>query len=189
MCDGELKSAIPVSRGSIEESIDLDVPYRTVTERYYKPYYQLDSDRSRRNDLCLLVHSNRISLVGLAPSHPILARGVRIDTVNCEVAKHIDRKNNITAGKSKKGGQNLKSNSVLCYLEVGEESYEINAISPGKLICMNKSILEDPNLISRKPDSDGHIAILLPNLGEIEACKNGLYDQESYNSFIKKENL
>jgi len=179
---------ISVDRGPIEESIDLGEPYRNVTQRYYTPYYQIDTDRSRRNDLCLLVHSNRISLVGLAPSHAILTRGLRVDRVNCEITKNLDRKKNKAVGKSKKGGQKIDAASILCYLEAGEESFEINAISPGKLICMNKSILEEPALLSLKPDSDGHIAILLPNLGQIEACKDGLYNQEAYDLFIKKEN-
>jgi len=189
MCDGAVESTIQVTRGPIEESIDPNEPYRTVTERYYTPYYQLDADRGRRNDLCLLVHSNRISLVGLAPSHALIVRGVAVQRVNCEVTKHVDRKKNKAVGKSKKGGQNLQANSPLCYLETNEDSYEINAIAPGKLICMNKSILEEPSLVTSKPDSDGHIAILLPNLGQIEACKNGLLNQEAYDKFIKEENF
>ena len=79
----------------------------------------MDPDRQRRHDLCLLVHSNRISLITLAPSHPILERGLVVSRVDCAVSKRLDRKDNKAVGKSKKGGQNLAKDSVVCYLEVG----------------------------------------------------------------------
>jgi len=189
MHENGAESEIIVSTERIEESIDLDDAYRTVTERYYTPFYKLDTDRAKKNDLCLLVHSNRIAVVTLAPSHPVVAgTGVRVKKVNCEISDKLDRSSNKAKGKSKKGGQNLVPSSILCYLETDEESYSISAISPGKLICMNKSVLDEPNLLSEKPNSDGHIAILLPNVRQIEACKDGLLSQEEYDLFTKKEN-
>jgi len=175
-------------RGTIEESLDLTEPYRTVTDRYYTPYYKVDADRERKNDLCLLVHSNRISLVALAPSHALISRNISISAVNCEVSKKLDRKKNCAVGKSKKGGQNLDSESILCYLESEDASYGIEAIAPGKLVCMNSAVLSNPNLIREKPDAEGHIAILLPYLGHIEECKSKLMKKEDYEDFLKKEN-
>jgi hypothetical protein len=113
----------PVLIPPIEASIDLSETYRSVTERYYTPYYRVDPDRQRRHDLCLLVHSNRISLITLAPSHPILAEGLTVNSIDCAVTKKLDRKNNKAVGKSKKGGQNLSKDSVVCYLEVSYQCY------------------------------------------------------------------
>ena len=115
--NGSNESSISVNRKCIEESIDLNEPYLSVTERYYTPYYKIDQDRARKNDLCLLIHSNRISLITLAPSHPILSTTEKI-SVNCEVSGKVDRKQNKAVGKSKKGGQNLEPTSIVCFLEV-----------------------------------------------------------------------
>ena len=108
----------PVVIPPIEESIDLGEPFRSVSERYYTPFYRVDPDRGRRHDLCLLVHSNRISLITLAPSHPILEQGLVVTSLDCTISKKLDRKDNKAVGKSKKGGQNLFKDSVVCYLEV-----------------------------------------------------------------------
>lgn len=180
-------SSIPYFKGCIEESIDQSEPNLTVTERYYTPFYKLDKDRERRNDLCLLVHSNRIALVGLAPSHPLVARQLDITAINCEVSKSVDRKSNKAVGKSKKGGQHLEADSILCYLESGEAKYSIEAIAPGKLICMNSAVLKNPNLARLRPDSEGHIAICLPYLGLIQETKDGLLTKEAYEEVIKAE--
>jgi hypothetical protein len=117
-CLPTLPSPPPVVIPPIEESIDLSETYRSVTERYYTPYYRVDPDRQRRHDLCLLVHSNRISLITLAPSHPILEQGLTVKNIDCTISKKLDRKDNKAVGKSKKGGQNLSKDSVVCYLEV-----------------------------------------------------------------------
>jgi len=180
-------SSIPFFKGCIEESIDQSEPHLNVTERYFTPFYKLDKDRERKNDLCLLVHSNRIALVGLAPSHPLVARQLEITAVNCEVSKTIDRKSNKAVGKSKKGGQHLEAESILCFLESGEEKYGIEAIAPGKLICLNASVLKDPNLARNKPDAEGHIAISLPYLGMIQETKDGLLTKYAYEEVIKAE--
>lgn len=185
--DGAEGSSVVVFQGPIEQSIDLTEPCLSVTERYYTPYYKVDEDRSRRNDLCLLLHSNRISLVCLAPSHPIVVNGLNVSAVDCEISKKVDRKNNRAVGKSKKGGQNLDPTSVLCYLETEDTKYPILALAPGKLICMNNSVLKDPNLVRLKPDSEGHIAILLPYLGQIQECKEGLLTKEDFEDFLRKE--
>jgi hypothetical protein len=108
----------PVVIPPIEESIDLGEPLRSVSERYYTPFYRVDEDRTRRHDLCLLVHSNRIALISLAPSHPILEQGLAVKRVDCTINKKLDRKDNKAVGKSKKGGQSLFKDSVLCHLEV-----------------------------------------------------------------------
>lgn len=171
----------------IEESIDLSEPFRSVTERYYTPFYRVDPDRQRRHDLCLLVHSNRISLITLAPSHPILARGLAVTRLDSAVSKRLDRKDNKAVGKSKKGGQNLTRDSVVCYLETEEGRFPVEAVSPGKLITINRAAVTTPSLISSKPQADGHIAIILPYLSEIQECKDSLLNQAAYNSLIDQE--
>lgn len=180
-------SSIKANKGPIEDSIDLTEKYQSVTERYYTPYYKIDEDRTRKNDLCLQLHSNRISLVTLAPSHPILTKNLQIKEVDCQVTKSLDRKKNKAVGKGKKGGQNLDPTSILCHLETEDARYAVEAIAPSKLICMNKLVLDNPSLIRNRPDSEGHIAILLPYLGQIEECKASLLSKEAYDKIISEE--
>jgi hypothetical protein len=180
---------IPISTGLIEDSVDLSEEYLTVTQRYYKPYYRVDTDRNRKHDICLLVHSNRVCLVCLAPSHPIITKDLEVVNINCEVSDKVDRKKNKAVGKGKKGGQNLDPTSLLCYVETKcGEKFGVDAIAPSKLICMNSTVLSTPALVKHKSDSTGHIAILLPYKGHIEDCKAGLLDEEAYRAFILKEN-
>merc|ERR1712080_402135 len=121
---------------SIEESIPSTQPedYLTVTQRYYTPRYHCDPDRTRREDFLVLCHSNKICLLCLAPSHPLLKDKLKINKVNLDVSKNIDRKANKTSGKSKKGGQNLQNDSILAILETDKRQFKVLAVVPGKLI-------------------------------------------------------
>ena len=147
----------------------------------------MDTDRERCEDLLVLCHSNKICLISLAPSHPIIRNRLVIDKVNLDVSKNIDRKNNKTSGKSKKGGQALQNDSILVILETETKKYKVQAVVPGKLICMNKVILEDSQKVVTHHDSLGHIAILLPTKGQYESAKAKLISQEEYDEKIGEE--
>ena len=147
----------------------------------------MDPDRERREDLMVLCHSNKICLISLAPSHPVIRNRLVIDKVNLDVSKNIDRKTNKTSGKSKKGGQALQNDSILVILETERKKFKVQAVVPGKLICMNKVILEDSEKVVSHHDSLGHIAILLPTKGQYEAAKAKLISQEEYERQIEEE--
>jgi len=167
-------------------TIELSIPstdpqdYQNVTERYYTNLYQLDKDREKHHDILVLNHSNKICLITLAPSHPILANKLQIKKVNFEVSKKVDRKSNKTSGKSKKGGQVLEPTSVLAIIETETENFPVQAVVPGKLICINQEIISNPSKLSTHPDSEGHIAIILPSRGLYEQTKQNLLTKEQY---------
>lgn len=169
---------IPVIEQSIPSTDPLD--YKTVTERYYTNLYQLDKDREKRHDILVLNHSNKICLITLAPTHPVLANKLVIKKVNFEVSKKVDRKSNKTSGKSKKGGQILEPTSVLAIIETETENFPVQAVVPGKLICINQVIISDPTKLSSNPDSEGHIASILPSRGLYEQTKQNLLTKEQY---------
>jgi len=169
---------IPVIEQSIPSTDPLD--YKTVTERYYSNLYQLDKDREKHHDILVLNHSNKICLITLAPTHPVLANKLVIKKVNFEVSKKVDRKSNKTSGKSKKGGQILEPTSVLAIIETETENFPVQAVVPGKLICINQVIISDPSKLSSHPDSEGHIAIILPSRGLYEQTKQNLLTKEQY---------
>ena len=185
---------------TIEHSIESTRPedYRTVTERYYTKYYCLDEDRERRHDILVLNHSNRICLITLAPTHPVIARGLKITKVNFEVSKKTDRKSNKTSGKSKKGGQTLEHTSILAIVETETENFPVKvsfnflschsyfenvslqAVVPGKLICINQELVSSPQKLQTHTDSEGHIAIILPAKGQYESVKGYLVNSEDF---------
>jgi len=169
---------IPAIEHSISSTDPLD--YLTVTERYYTNLYRLDTDRERQHDVLVLNHSNKICLITLAPSHPVLANKLEIKKVNFEVSKKVDRKTNKTSGKSKKGGQILEPTSVLAIVETEAGNFPVPAVVPGKLICINQEIITDPSKLSTHPDSEGHIAIILPSRGLYEQAKQSLLSKEQY---------
>ena len=92
--------------------------------------YSLDEDRDRSQDILVLNHSNKICLVTLAPSHPVIANNLTVKKVNFEVSKKVDRKSNKTTGKSKKGGQLLEPISVLAIVETETESFPVKVRPP-----------------------------------------------------------
>jgi len=175
---------------SIEESIPEVDPknYPSVTQRYYTPLYYLDSDRETHEDLLVLLHSNRICLVSLAPSHPVIQQQLTLKTVNLEVSRNVDRKSNRAVGKSKKGGQILEPISTLAILETEEgQNFSVKAVVPGKLITINKELLANPGLAASHHDSHGHIAIILPSWGLFQGVKSSLLTEEEYREKIKSE--
>jgi len=176
---------------SIEESIPSTDPkdYLTVTQRYYTPRYYMDPDRTRREDFLVLCHSNKICVICLAPSHPVLKDNLKITKVNLDVSKNIDRKANKTSGKSKKGGQNLQNDSILAILETDERQFKVLAVIPGKLICVNRVVYEESCKIVSQHDSDGHIAIILPSKGHYHQTMDRLLTREQYCNKIRAENL
>lgn len=51
----------------IQQSIDLSETYKTVEDRYYTRFFY---QQEQGEDQVVLVHSNRICLVSIAPNHP-----------------------------------------------------------------------------------------------------------------------
>jgi len=180
--DSPIIRSIPLIENSIPSTDPQD--YQSVTERYYTNLYKLDTDREKKHDILVLNHSNKICLITLAPSHPILANKLNIKRVNFEVSKKVDRKSNKTSGKSKKGGQILEPTSVLAIVETDTEHFPIQAVVPGKLICINQEIISDPSKLSSHPTSEGHIAIILPSRGLYEQTKLSLLTKDQYEENI-----
>jgi len=176
---------------SIEDSIDRSQPFESVTDRYYSRYYQVDPDRSRRHDFCVLIHSNKICLLSLAPSHPILTTQPKIHNIDYDVSKTVNRQTNKASGKSKKGAQLLGEKSILCRIETksGEDIQEwpVQACVKGKLIGMNKALVDQPDLLVTQPWAEGHLAVVLLGLRDVEEVKKALLDQQAYDKVIKEE--
>ena len=144
--------------------------YPTPTERYYD--IRLVSAHNRRcyfgevGDQCIMFHSNKICLVCLAPTHPVIADDKTITKVefSFEGDEKIDRLASQPRGKRKRGGQKMRKNAPICAIVCSDESrYIVISCIGARLIEINKAISSKPDLIKRRPLSTGFIAIVQPN--------------------------
>lgn len=144
--------------------------FPTPSERYYD--IRLVPGKDRRSffgevgDQCIMFHSNRVCLVTLAPSHPIIAMDKSIVKVEHKFdgGTPIDRLASKPEGKSKKGCQKLQKNHPICAITCSDGTkYVVTACITSKLIEINESVIDKPELIKSRPLSSGFIAILQPN--------------------------
>ena len=179
-------SSLANGQPPIELSIDLssNKKYETVERRYFKRHYKMQEDGE---DQVVLLHSNRICLVSIAPKHPIIQNNLRIANLEFEVgrkSKPTDRLSNKVSGKGKKGGQSIDERAILCWVHCENGSkYAIRSCVRGTLIEINPLVVKNPQLLAEKPLSDGHLAVILPKLPEgLERLKTELYTEEQYNT-------
>ncbi|XP_022240385.1 protein Simiate-like isoform X2 [Limulus polyphemus] len=118
----------------------------------------------------------RICVTTIAPSHPLFTKEKEIDSVDFQ-----SRLNNQVSGRWKKGGQVMKPESPLCVIKCKDGTgFTIYSRVHGTLIEINKSLMDNPSLLVKKPWSDGYIAVILPPLHKSENQKKNLLSLESY---------
>jgi hypothetical protein len=172
---------------AIEDSIEELDAFQSVTQRYYTPRFCVDGGGKQGEDHCVLFHSNRICLITLALSHPILKEKKEIRRFDFQVSNNIDRLKNKVSGKGKHGAQFLQPNSPLCYIECADSSrYTVQSCIKGKLVEMNDALIENPKLLIEKPDAEGYIAILLPSISNSNQQREELLTWEEYNEVLRK---
>jgi len=203
----------------IEESVELDVNYPTVSERYYTHYYHipkqkeskchneaymtseeveaklssaqpLDSKELSRNgeDTCVMMHSNRLCLIGLSDKHPIITKSKTIAKVNFELGPNCNRLENTVSGKGKRGAQILGKISAVCEVQCTDgSSYIVQAGVRGKLVEINDRLLSNPQLAATHAQSEGFLAVILPKLHEAEYAVKTLMSREQYNQFHEND--
>lgn len=147
----------PSNEGDPPASLSLKLGHRisqgfpSVTERYYKPRFLLDANGIEGHDQCALFHSNRIVLVTLAPSHPILRERKVVAKVSYQVNEKLNRLDNQVSGKWKRGGQKLLKESALCIVTCqGGETYTVTSMVPGSLVEVNDHLTTSPELLTEK---------------------------------------
>jgi glycine cleavage system H lipoate-binding protein len=155
----------------------------SVTERYFERRYFVPrgvaavAGSDPVGDQCVLFHSNRICVLTMAPSHPILREQKRVESVDFS----FQRMNNKVTGKWKKGGQKLTPESRVCSMtcSVGSRFCFVSSIR-GTLIEINDHIIQEPDLLTDQPQSDGYIAIVLPHKNLTQSLKDSLLTPEEY---------
>ncbi|XP_076646378.1 protein Abitram [Halictus rubicundus] len=163
--------------------------FPTITDRYLTAYYKLNV-QSPADDICILIHSNRICMLTLAPSHAVLQSNKEITDINFKVSQKLDRVMNKVSGKSKHGAQPLQANSNICIITSSSgETYTIKCCIIGKLVEVNEALLENPKLLLEPPHKGGYLAIVLPNIRLLETMKKSLLTQEQYDlEMLERQN-
>ncbi|XP_012241137.1 protein Abitram [Bombus impatiens] len=162
------------------EGVKYHGSFPTITDRYFTAYYKLDV-QSPADDICILMHSNRICMLTLAPSHAILQDDKHIIKVDFKVSNKLDRVQNKVSGKSKHGAQPLQMNSNICIITCSnEKTYVIKCCIIGKLVEVNEALIQNPKLLLEPPHRAGYLAIVLPNIKLLDKMKKSLLTQEQY---------
>ncbi|XP_071102083.1 protein Abitram-like [Haliotis cracherodii] len=162
----------------------------TVVERYFEQRFKINVKGQQREDHCVLSHSNRICIVTLAQSHPVVAQKKTVTSVNFKVKDNIDRLDNKVTGKSKRGAQILKANSPLCIITCDDGSeFTVYSCIRGMLVEVNEHLSEKPNLVVDKFQTEGYIAVVLPRLYEFEREMKSLLSHEVYKSKMAERDL
>ncbi|KAK2713155.1 hypothetical protein QYM36_011744 [Artemia franciscana] len=170
----------------IADSVDLNIPFQTVTERYYTPFYFCGKDHE---DFRALQHSNKLFVITLAPTHSILKGKKTVTKVDFDVGPNSNRLENVVSGKGKRGAQFLMPDSLLCFIETSDgERYEVRSCVKGKLVEVNSLLVTNPSLITSHPDSKGYIAIIICPLSAKNKEYEHLMNEKDYQKYSSELN-
>ncbi|CAL8371188.1 unnamed protein product [Boreogadus saida] len=169
------------------EEIDLSAPGPSVIERYFTRWYKADVKGQACEDHCILQHSNRLCVLTLAETHPILQDGRTIKNINYKISNGCSRLNNKVAGKSKRGGQFLTEFAPVCRITCTDETeYTIYSCMRGRLLEVNEDILINSSILLKKPSTDGYIAVILPKFEESKLVGENLLSREDFEAVVSK---
>lgn len=160
--------------------------YLSYTERYFKKFYKLNV-RSPNNDHMILMHSNRIAVCTLAPSHPIL----KLDEYKVTKIEFIQQVTDEMSGKHKHNAKNVNVDQPICKVycnrlgelkenEMREVYFLLCSCLNAKLIEINEKLLAEPELLQTKPFTQGYIAILMPKLYNLNEQTSELMPHADY---------
>ncbi|XP_037650804.1 protein Abitram isoform X1 [Sebastes umbrosus] len=173
-----------------DEQKHTDATAPSVIDRYYTRWFRADMKGKPCEDHCILQHSNRLCVVTLAETHPILQNGREIKSINYQISNCCSRLNNKVSGKSKRGGQFLTDFAPLCRITCTDETeYTIYSCIRGRLLEVNESILERPSLLLEKPSTEGYIAVILPKFEESKSITENLLSREEFESVVSKRTV
>ncbi|XP_029023165.1 protein Abitram [Betta splendens] len=159
----------------------------SVIDRYFTRWYRTDMKGKQCEDHCILQHSNRLCVVTLAETHPILQNGRAVKSINYQISNGCSRLSNKVSGKSKRGGQFLTDFAPLCRITCTDETeYTIYSCIRGRLLEVNENILETPSLLLEKPATEGYVAVILPKFEESKSITENLLSREQFEQVVSK---
>ncbi|KAF6717550.1 Protein Simiate [Oryzias melastigma] len=171
-----------------QKDAELEAP--SIIDRYYTRWYRTDLKGQLCEDHCILQHSNRLCVVTLAETHPVLQNGRTIKSIDYQISNGCSRLNNKVSGKSKRGGQFLTDFAPLCRITFIFYCFcNLKAAFScirGRLLEVNENILERPNLLLEKPSTEGYIAVILPKFEESKSVTENLLSRKEFEIVVSK---
>merc|ERR1712080_175093 len=154
--------------------------YPSEIERYYKRFFDRREDKPLE-DLCVLAHSNKVFIITLTPDHKALQSGP-IQSLDY-VVETGGKKVGDVHGKRKLDAIKLKTGTPLCKITSADGTvYTINSPVRGKLCELNDNVIKDLTLLTRMPETNGYLAIVLHNTCSDEEYCNYLLTAEQYSN-------
>nr|CCA16498.1 conserved hypothetical protein [Albugo laibachii Nc14] len=145
----------------------------TIVERYYTELFALNVMGNESEDISIQMHSNRLCVTTLAPSHPVFQESI----ISVEFGEKL--KENKVNGKKKKGGLFLIPTTILCRIRCQSgRLYEIPSCIRGALLEINERVIEQPELL--KHPAEGYLVIVQPKVAEIYGIQQTLVPKSDY---------
>ena len=138
------------------------------------------------------MHSNRVAVCTIAPSHPAL------DTTKHKIdrVEFIQEVSSEMSGKHKHNAKNLNVLQPLCKIyckkineNMDECFFVVYSCLNAKLLEINEKLLTKPDLMQTKPVTEGYFAILMPKLDNLSEQINELLTHEQYMEELNKRKL
>lgn len=172
----------------------------TTVERYFSLHYalghahnikdpkcEIESDGYPRKgqqgaDTCIARHHNGVCVVCLSPRHPIIKQNKRVNSVAYRVEMRQVK------GKRKRGGIVVEEATKLCTLECDDgDIYNVQCAVKGSILEYNTALEKDPQLIVKKPLSDGYLGVVLPWASKIKSAVDDLLSDDDYNKLFEPD--
>ncbi|KAH7481798.1 hypothetical protein PRIC1_009740 [Phytophthora ramorum] len=150
----------------------------TMIERYYTEMFSCDTMGIPMEDQYVHMHSNRLCVVGVAASHPLMQEELE----SVEFSQNV--LGNRVTGKKKKGGLFALPNTGLCVVKCksGRE-FKLYSCIRGSLIEVNERLQKEPELLKEKSQTDGYLVIIQPKKVEVAEIQESLLSKDEYKQF------
>lgn len=171
--------------------------YLSYTDRYFNRYYKLNV-KYDNNDHLILVHSNKVAVCTIAPSHPVLDSS-KYKIIRVEFVQQVNEE---MSGKHKHNAKRLNNVQALCKIitskisqqtienkeELEEETFVVYSCLNAKLVEINEKLLKNPELLQTKAATEGFLAIMITNLDTWKEQISSLTTHEEYVKYISDKN-
>lgn len=151
----------------------------SMVQRYYTQMFAPDVCGRRGEDHYVYLQSNRCTILGLAPSHPVVRGGVPAASVQFTDALRALS----VSGKKKRGNIFLEPNQIVATVTlVDGRSYTIRACIRAAVMEINTRLQDEPWLLSDPATAatEGHIAILECKLHRVIELQKSLLTEALY---------
>ena len=166
--------------------VDITVPHPSFVDRYFTRKYKVDVCGKPGEDQCILTHSNKLFIVTIAPSHPILREKKTIADISFQVSDSVNLIDCKAVGKSKRGATHLSITSPLCHVTCSDQTkYTLHSCIRGNLIEVNENLVKTPSLLVTDPETEGYIAIVNSALKDHPKELGKLKSQEDYDKIVQ----